>query len=292
MAQIREIKKRMVAVSSIQRITRTMQMIANTKFAAAQRRAQATKPYAERIHRLVGEVAAASGDIDHPLCRRPDTPVGRELLLIISSDRGLCGAFNSNVFRATTHQLRDMKSAGTDAVVDIAGKKAVAYCQFNGIDVRHRCEPGDPPQYDAIERTASQYIEAFTEGEYDAIRVAYMRFESVSRQRPEIMQLLPLTPEITEDAETRTGGALYEFTPSADELLGDLLPSAVKTMLFQAFIDAAVSEQIMRMVAMKAATENAKELGRNLKRTFNRARQSQITTELMEIIAGAAALEG
>jgi F-type H+-transporting ATPase subunit gamma len=141
-------------------------------------------------------------------------------------------------------------------------------------------------------------MEQFAAGQYDAVRVVYMRFISNSRQAPEVMQLLPLKPPVA-DAKTAASAAapsqgaqpLYEFSPSGPELLADLLPLRVKTALFQAFIDAVVSEQIMRMVAMKAATDNARALGKNLRRSYNRARQAQITTELMEVISGAAALE-
>jgi F-type H+-transporting ATPase subunit gamma len=139
---------------------------------------------------------------------------------------------------------------------------------------------------------ADRYMRDFAEGRWDAVRVAYMRFESNAKQTPEIIQLLPISREDAGDEEQAGGTAAnYEFSPSAGDLLDDLLPRSLKTTLFQAFNDAVVSEQIMRMIAMKAATENANELGRDLRRSYNRARQAQITTELTEIISGAAALE-
>jgi F-type H+-transporting ATPase subunit gamma len=301
MAQIREIKKRMVAVGSIARITKTMQMIANAKFAAAMVRAKAMRPFTETIRHMVAEVSAAAGDIDHPLINGPAESPKKELVLVISSDRGLCGAYNGHVFRVAGQALKQLKETGRAYEIDISGKKAVAFCKFRGIAVTNRYSFGDKPKFEEVNQLATRYIEEFTAGTYDAIRVVYMRFESNSRQIPEVMQLLPLKPPTESDQQSAPSGqesaaksaahANYEFSPSSAELLADLLPMSVKASLFQAFNDAVVSEQIMRMVAMKAATENAKDLGKTLKRQYNRARQSRITTELNEIVSGAAALE-
>jgi F-type H+-transporting ATPase subunit gamma len=293
MAQIREIRKRIVAVSTIQRITKTMQMIATAKFTAAVQRASASKPYTATIQRLVAELAEAAGEVEHPLLDGPDEPVGRELLLVISSDRGLCGAYNANVLRAAMAHIRSMRERGVAFDLETSGKKAVGFFKFQKIDLAHRHTIGDKPQYAAIEALASRYIEAFIAGHYDAVRVAYMRFESNARQIPELLQLLPLgtTGLVEAEPAKKTLHANYEFSPSREALFASLLPLAVKAQLFQAFNDGVVSEQIMRMVAMKAATENAKDLGRTLHRDYNRARQAQITTELTEIIGGSAAME-
>jgi F-type H+-transporting ATPase subunit gamma len=296
MAQTREIKKRMTAVATIQRITKTMQMIATAKFTAAVQRASATKPYTHTIRRLVGELAEAAGDVEHPLLSGPSEPVGRELVLVISSDRGMCGAYNANVLRTASRHIHGLRDDGIGLHLETSGKKAIAYFRFQQIDVAERHTIGDSPAYEDVERLASRYIDVFAAGEFDAVRVAYMRFESNARQVPELMQLLPLKPppasgEGDEAAAKAESLATYEFSPSREELLASLLPLAVKAQLFQAFNDAVVSEQIMRMVAMKAATENARDLRRMLHRQFNRARQTQITTELSEIIGGSAALE-
>lgn len=287
----------MVAVRNIQRITRTMQMIATAKFTSALQRAQATQPYASRIRRMVADVAAVEKDTDHPLLAAPGDRKGRELLLVIVSDRGLCGAYNGNVLRMALQHVRSTTGNSTEVVLETSGKKANAFFRFTRVPVATRHTVfGDKPAYEEVRRLADRYIQQFSAGEYDAIRVAYTRFQSASRQVPEIAQLLPLSSP-AEDHETthnENGGepeAQFEFTPSAEELLAVLLPESVKVTLFQAFNDAVVSEQVMRMVAMKAATDNAKDLGKTLRRQFNRARQSQITTELMEVIAGAAALE-
>ncbi len=297
MAQTREIKKRMTAVKTIQRITKTMQMIATAKFTAAVGRTKASQPYTEKIRQLVGEVAGAAGDTSHPLIAGPEQPANKELVLVITSDRGLCGSYNANVLRQAVNHLRDLNTKNTDFRLETSGKKAVGFFKFLKYTIDERHTFGDKPQFEEVERLASRLIEQFTEGAYDAIRVVYMRFISNARQKPEVLQLLPLkSDELTQDAPREEPGGEetsteYDFSPSGRELLDDLLPMAVKTTLFQVFNEAVVSEQIMRMVAMKAATENAKDLGRTLKRDFNRARQTQITTELTEIIAGAASLE-
>jgi len=293
MATLREIKKRMGAVKTIERITKTMQMIATAKFTAALQRARATQPYTERIRQLVAEVSAAAGDVSNVLMDGPSETKNRELLLVITSDRGMCGAYNANVLRKASIARRESFDAGTDVRLEVSGKKGVGFFKFQKTAIDERYQIGDKPKYEDIERIASRYIEDFSNGEYDCVRVVYMKFISNARQTPEVMTLLPLKDAATLDVtgETRGAGAAYEFSPSSEALLEDLLPLSVKTALFQAFNDAVVSEQIMKMVAMKAATENSKELGRGLKRDFNRMRQSKITTELTEIVGGAAALE-
>lgn len=287
MAQIRELKKRMVAVRTIQRITKTMQMIATAKFTAALTRAKATRPYTDRIRGLVGEVSGASGsDFSHPLMASPSTPANRELVLVITSDRGLCGAYNGNVLRKGSQTVKALKVAGKEVVLETAGKKAVAYFRFAKIDIAERHTFGDKPQFAQVEALANRLIGEFTEGKFDAVHVVYMRFISNARQVAESMQLLPLAAPQASGASSN-----YEFSPSGPEILSDLLPKSVVVSLFQAFNDAAVSEHVMRMVSMKSATDNAAGLVRTIRRNYNRARQARITTELTEIVAGAAALE-
>jgi F-type H+-transporting ATPase subunit gamma len=292
MAQIREIKKRMIAVRTIQRITKTMQMIATAKFTASLQRAKSTRPYTERIRALVTEVAAASGDATSPLLATRSPQAGRplrELVLVVTSDRGLCGAYNGSVLRAAAVEIRRRRGNGHEIIVETAGKKAAAYFRFQKVDVAQRHAFGDKPAFEAIAALADRYMADFVSGKIDAVHVAYTRFVSAARQVPEVMQLLPLSL----DSATQSKGAtsVYEFRPSAEVILNDLLPRSVRVSLFQAMNDAIVSENVMRMVAMKAATDNAGGLGRTLKRNYNRARQAKITTELTEIVSGAAALE-
>lgn len=296
MAQIREIKKRMVAVRTIQRITKTMQMIATAKFTAALQRSKATRPYTQSIRSLVGEVAAASGDVSNPLISQTAKPSGKDLLLVVSSDRGLCGAYNGSVLRIAMAEIRRRKGGSREVILETAGKKASAFFKFQKLDIAHRHSFGDKPAFAAVAELADRYMADFIAGRVDSVHVAYMRFVSNSKQVPEVMQLLPLTMDgatAGTDSATAAKGpsTVYEFMPSAEAILNDLLPRSVRVSLFQAMNDAVVSENVMRMVAMKAATDNASGLGRTLKRNYNRARQAKITTELTEIISGAAALE-
>ncbi|MHC4832710.1 MAG: ATP synthase F1 subunit gamma [Planctomycetota bacterium] len=294
MGQIRTIKKRMVAVRTIQRITRTMQMIATARFTAALQRAKASRPYTDRIRGLSGQLASAAGEFVHPLMRPEPEGRKRELYLVISSDRGLCGAYNGNVLKTALQAIRRSKDAGNDVRLETAGRKATLFFKFAKLDVSAKHEVGDKPKFSTISKIANDYMHEFAEGKCDAVRIVYMRFVSNSRQVPEVMTLLPLEPPAAEEGAGTAPSLdrkVYEFSPDAGSLLESLLPKTVVVSLFQAFNDAVVSEQVMRMVAMKAATDNAAGLGRTLNREFNRARQTKITTELTEIVGGASALE-
>ena len=292
MAKTREIKKRIKAVGNIRRITKTMQMIATSKFAKAQQRAVATKPYTEGVFNLVTELAATAGNVSHPLIAGPEGGFrdgAKELTLILTSDRGLCGPYNGSVLRTAMAHLRAHPEAKS-GVIELIGKKGVNFLKFSHIPVASLHTLGDKPEFAAVEAIADSYMARFMAGEVTAVRIIYMRYVSAGRQVPEVMQLLPLKPPAVK-GEGQTGPkALYEFSPPAGELLNDLLPATVKATLFQAVNDAIVSEQVARMVAMKAATDNAGKMRKSLTRDFNRARQAQITTELTEIVSGAAAL--
>lgn len=291
MAKTREIKKRIKAVGNIRRITRTMQMIATSKFARAQQRALATKPYTEGVFGLVTELAATAGNVSHPLINGPAGKTsGRELTLIITSDRGLCGPYNSSVLRTAMGHLRSTPAA-RNGEIELIGKKGVSFLRFNHIPVSRSYSIGDKPTYEDVEKIAESYMARFVAGEVSAVRVVYMRYISAGRQAPEVLQLLPLKPPAkTQQGKEAGYAAQYEFSPEAGKLLDDLLPATVKATLFQAINDAVVSEQVARMVAMKAATDNAGKMRKTLTRDYNRARQAQITTELTEIVSGAAAL--
>jgi F-type H+-transporting ATPase subunit gamma len=292
MAKTREIKKRIKAVSNIRRITKTMQMIATSKFAKAQQRALATKPYTEGVFGLVTELAATATNVSHPLISGPEGGFkadARELTLIITSDRGLCGPYNGAVLRTSMGFLRG-NAAAKAGVIELVGKKGVNFLKFQHVPVAQAHSFGDKPDFETIEALAETYMARFMAGEVSSVKVIYMRYISAGKQSPEVLQLLPLKPPVKKDEGAKGMQALYEFSPPAEELLNDLLPATVKATLFQAFNDAIVSEQVARMVAMKAATDNAGKMRKSLTRDFNRARQAQITTELTEIVSGAAAL--
>jgi len=294
MAKTREIKGRMKAVANIKRITKTMQMIATSKFARAQTEATAAKPYVEGVFDLVRELAATAGDIEHPLITGPALPEAElarkpEILLILTSDRGLCGPYNNNVLRMAIGHLR---AADHPVESELVGKKGVNFLRFNKIKAdRHHTHFGDAPRREDVDRLAQEYMDRFIAGELSAVNIATTRFISAGKQSAEVVQLLPLTPPAAEGDKKDGPDAIYEFTPDRDELLDDLLPTAVKATLNQIFAEAIVSEHVARMVAMKAATDAAGRMGKDLSRKFNRARQAQITTELTEIISGVAALE-
>ncbi|HIO20530.1 MAG TPA: ATP synthase F1 subunit gamma, partial [Phycisphaerales bacterium] len=269
MAQIRAIRKRMTAVGTIARITKTMQMIATAKFTAALTRAKDSRPYTDAIRNLVGEVSSAAGDYDSPLFSAPQS-TGKELVLVITSDRGLCGAYNGNVLRKALQHTRAAKQNNSEVTLETAGKKATTFFKFQKLDARNQLTFGDKPGYEDVARVANRYMDEFSKGEWDKVSVVYMRFESNARQIPEVIQLLPIAADSNE-AVDESSTVNYEFSPSAEEILDDLIPRSVITTLFQMFNDAVVSENIMRMIAMKAATENANDLGKDLKRDYNRA---------------------
>jgi F-type H+-transporting ATPase subunit gamma len=293
MGKTREIKKRIKAVGNIRRITNTMRMIATSKFARAQQRATASKPFTEGVFELVKKIGETAGDsATHPLLSGPagGTPAtAKELTLVITSDRGLCGPYNGSILRVAMAHLRN-NAAAKQGEIDIVGRKGLGFFKFANVTVSNQHVFGDKPEYDTVAQLAQTYMDRFVAGEISKVTIIYMKFISAGRQKPEVMQLLPLRPpESTETGEKKTG-VDYEFSPPAEVLLANLLPAAVKATLYQAFSDAIVSEHVARMVAMKSATDNAGKMGKALTRKFNRARQAQITTELTEIISGAAAL--
>ena len=291
MGNARDIKKRMNAVGNIKRITRTMQMIATSKFAKAQQSSVASRPYTDTLFGLVAQLADSGVGEGHPLLTEPSAE-SNELTLMISADRGLCGPYNGTMVRTTLKHLKGDSAAG-NGPIEVVGKKGATALKFNGYKgFTHHTHIGDKPAYEDVERLADRFTQMFIDGEVSAVRVVYMKYFSAGRQKPEVLQLLPFSaPEVESDENTGSMQEIYEFSPDADQLLDTLLPAAVKAVLFQCFNDAVVSEHIARMVAMKAATDNAGKMGHLLKRQYNRVRQTQITTELTEIISGAAALE-
>ena len=296
MGKTREIKKRIKAVANIRRITKTMQMIATSKFSKAQQRALASKPYSRGIFELVTELAASARDTAHPLIRGPRgvQEGAGHLTLVLTSDRGLCGPYNGTILRTAMAHLRSLPEQGP---IELVGRKGAGFFRFSRMPVaRHHTQFGDTPAYEDVQRLAQDYMDRFVGGQITGVSVVYMRYISAGRQSPEVLTLLPLKAgaDMTGPVDPGTQierGAVYEFSPSVEELLDDLLPEAVKVTLCQCFSDAVVSEHVARMIAMKAATDNAGKMGKALTRQYNRARQAQITTELTEIISGAAALE-
>lgn len=289
MANRRAIVKRRKSVRNIKKITRTMQLIATARFQAAMNRAVASRPYTNKLAELVADLAGAAGDYRHPLLERPEVP--RSALLVLTSNRGLCGGYNANVLRTAMGHLDSLTERGIDSDVYMVGKKGVSAFRFRDRPVhRKHTEFDDKPAYDEVEPLARHLMGRFTAGEVESVYVAYMRFYSAGSQRPEVARVLPFAAdELTGGEESVTSE--YEIRPSAPAVLDRLLPASVRMRIFQAFLDAAVSEQIARMTAMKAATDAAQEMIEDLTRQYNRARQTAITLELLDIVGGANALE-
>ena len=293
MAKTREIKGRIKAVSNIARITKTMQMIATARFQSSHKRAVAAQPYTRKIRELVAELSAVAGSLTSAgagLLAAPESPADRDLYLVITSNRGLCGGYNAGVLRRAASVIRSAQQQ-RNVQVELVGKKGQAFLRFTKIPVhRFHDQIGDRPTYEQIEPLAQQYMDDFQAGRYDSVKVISMAFDTMSSQRPQTLTLLPLAESESGAPQGATAQVDYEFSPDPAVLLGQLLPIAVKAQLFQCFNEAAVSEQIARMIAMKAATDSADKMHHALTRRFNRARQAAITTELTEIIGGAAAL--
>ncbi len=286
MAKPRAILKRRKAVQNISKITKTMQMIATAKFKRANDRAVAARPYTDKLTTLIGELSAAAGDFHHPLmdAREPE----RVAVLVVSSNRGLCGGYNSSIAKVLAGTQEAINERGLPTELHACGKKIKSILKFRGIDTDSFHDHfEDKPTFEEVDAIASEFIERYIAGEIDELHVVYTKFKSAARQTAVSEQVLPL-----KQPEQADGGAPdYIYHPDATSILSDLLPRSVRLHLFQAFLDAAVSEQTARMVAMKAATDNAGEMIKDLTMLYNRSRQTLITTELSEIIGGAAALE-
>jgi len=304
-AKPRAIIKRRKAVENIRKITRTMQLIATARFQQALKRATAAKPYTARITELVEDLAGSTESFEHPLLQRRST-AGRSALLVITSNRGLCGGYNGQIMRTALDYLERQDAAGQDVELHVIGKKGIGYFRFLNRPLTSAVtEIEDRPTFADAERLAEEFMDQFQAGRVDAVHVVYMRFISAGLQRPSLLQLLPMADlggrqdraEHAEDAEIGAAKPKpivppeYEFSPPAERLLTHLLPQAVKTRLYQCLIDAAVSEQVSRMVAMKAATEAAEEMIKHLTQQYNRSRQTQITLELLDIVGGSEAIK-
>lgn len=292
MANPRELDKRRKSIRNIRKITRTMELIATARFKKAMDRAAAATAYTERITQLVGDLTRAGLEVSHPLLEEPES-TNRATLLVLTANRGLCGGFNANLLRAGVRRYRELVSEIPELELEISGKRGVAGFEFRGY------EPGttftqfeDRPAFEEVETIANRYLAAYVAGELDRLDVVYTKFYTVSRQQVTAETLLPLgSLEGVADDEETASQSQYEFLPSPESILEEVVPTSFKVKLFKCFLDTAVSEQIARMVAMKSATENAGELIKSLTRQYNRARQGRITSELMDVIGGAEAVK-
>jgi F-type H+-transporting ATPase subunit gamma len=292
MAKARAIVKRLKAVKNIRKITRTMELIATGRFKRAMDRASQAAAYTRKISEIVADLSRASLEISHPLLEpRPEPRT--TALLALTSNRGLCGGYNAGVLRLVLGRLRETRQSQETLSLEVSGKRGINFLKFQGRAAeRTYTQFEDKPTYAEVEQLANRFIQAFTSHAIDRLQVAYTRFESASRQVATLETLLPIGSLQTQAQKASDERPIeYEFLPSSGEILEEIVPAAFKARLFKCFLDAAVSEQIFRRVAMKAATENADDMIGSLSQLYNRARQTQITSELSEIIGGAAALE-
>jgi len=296
MASTRALVKRRKAIRNIRKITRTMELIATARFRQTMDRATRAEAFTRKIAEMAADLSATATDVTHPLLEKREV-VKRTLLLVITSNRGLCGGYNGAIIREAAAALRRIHPGGTVAdnvYLELSGKRVIAWCRYQGIPSQaNYTHFEDKPQFAQVEELANKYIALYTSGQVDRVEVAYSKFLNAARQIPVVETFLPLAPEALAGKKPTTAAAAveYEFLPSARDILEELLPVSFKIRLFKAFLDAAVSEQIARRVAMKAATENAGEMIRTLSSQYNRARQAQITKEIAEVIGGAESLK-
>lgn len=290
MAKARALDKRRRSVKSIRKITRTMELISRAQFKRAMDRASAATAYTRRITDLVAHLAAAGMQVKHPLLT-PHAENKSMVLLVLTANRGLCGGYNSGVLRASQAAMTERAEQWADLRLEVSGKRGAANFKFRKIPTAETYTHfNEKVRFDQVDLLATRYLDEYAAGSLDRLDVAYMKFESLSRQFPVVETLLPMG-RLGDHSAAGLGGPQYDFLPSAESILDEVVPAAFKARLFKCFLDAAVSEQIARMVAMKAATENADAMISLLSMSYNRARQGQITGELLEIIGGAEAVQ-
>ncbi|GAB3704150.1 F0F1 ATP synthase subunit gamma [Mariniluteicoccus flavus] len=300
-ASLRELRQRKKSVSTTKKITRAMELIAASRIVKAQQRATSAAPYARELTRAVSAVATHT-DIEHPLTTEKENPT-RAAMLLITSDRGLAGAYSSSVIKQGEQLSELLRSEGKEVLPYLTGRKAMAFYQFRHREVEKTWEGfSDSPSYAHAREIADELINAFLrpteEGGVDEIHVVYTRFVSMITQKPEIIRLLPLEVVEADEADERnrpTNGdgdtyPLYEFEPDTETVLDELLPLYVASRIQFCLLQSAASELASRQRAMKSATDNAQQLIERLTREANQARQAEITQEISEIVGGANAL--
>ena len=291
MAKARALDRRRKSIKSIRKITRTMELISSAKFRKAMARAIAASAYTKRITNLVGHLTAAGTEVKHPLLE-VHTEMKKGALLVISANRGLCGGYNSSILRLGLNQLKQLQGEVPNVRLEVSGKRGISAFRFRKHEIAEAfTQFEDKPTFAEVDELAKRYLQWYQSGELDRMDVVYTKFESAGRQFAVAETLLPL-PRLEVETESHSAAKVqYEFLPSAESIVDEVVPASFKVKLFKCFLDAAVSEQIARRVAMKAATESADDMIKSLTRLYNRARQSQITKEIAEVIGGAAALE-
>jgi F-type H+-transporting ATPase subunit gamma len=288
MAKARELKNRIRSVQNTRKITRTMEMVATSKLKRAQDRVAAARPYAERLGEVIGRLLTPELAARYPLLRQPEQ-VRRAAVLVLTANRGLSGAFNANLIREGRTLLRDLRARGVEVELHVSGKKGISFFRFQGENLGNAVtDISDRPTAADAERLVNSLMDGFVAGSFDAVYVVYAKFNSALSTPPTTLQLLP----VQAPADTGRGGEVdYVLEPSADEILGRILPLYVRNGVYRALVETTAGFYGAQRTAMKNATDNAGDMLNALTRTYNRVRQAAITQEIAEIVGGAAALE-
>lgn len=289
MANAKEIRTKIASIQSTQKITKAMEMVANSKMRKTQDRMAATRPYAELIRKVIGHLALASSSVKHPYLK--DRDIKRVGYLIISTDRGLCGGLNINLFKTVITDMNNWQAKGVESDVALIGSRGVSF--FTSIKANILTQVtglGDEPSLSDIIGPVKTMLEAYDTGKIDRLYIVTNRFINTMSQKPTIQQLIPLEPTDDNELKSKTWDYIYE--PDAESLLDVMLRRYIESQVYQAVVENLASEQSARMVAMKAATDNGANLINELQIVYNKARQGAITNELIDIVSGAAAVSG
>jgi F-type H+-transporting ATPase subunit gamma len=289
-AKLRVVRRRIRSVQSTKKITRAMELIASSRIVRAQQRVESSRPYAEQLTKVMEDVASRSASLDHPLLEERPSPASIGVL-VVTSDRGLAGAYNANVLKIAEELLRGVRDRGLRPALYVIGKKGVGYFRFRGVAMEASWQGfSEVPPYDKAEEIGRRLIDDFAEGTIDELHCAYTDFRSAFTLRATAKRFLPIAHEEVRGTGQTTVPPEYLFEPEPAQILDHLLPQYLITKVYAALLESAASENAARRRAMKAATDNADELIKVLTRQANRARQDEITTEILEIVGGAEAL--
>lgn len=286
MAGAREVKRRIRSVDNTRQITRTMELVATSKLKRATDRVYAARPYADALREIVSGLYSPELSERYPILRQPEE-VKRAAVFLLTANRGLAGAFNANLIKQARLLLEELRGRGIETELHVAGKKGIAYFKFRGEKMfTQRTDIGDHPTPEDAESLIGPIRDRFEGGELDQVYLVSSEFRSAMSTPPHAVELLPIRPE-----EGAPAADLYMLSPDGDVILERILPAFVRNAVFTALVENAAAEQGARRSAMKSATDNAGEMLENLTRSYNRARQAQITQEIAEIVGGSAALE-
>ncbi|XKM13549.1 F0F1 ATP synthase subunit gamma [Orbaceae bacterium ac157xtp] len=289
MANAKEIRTKIASIQSTQKITKAMEMVANSKMRKTQDRMAASRPYAELIRNVIGHLALAHLSVKHPYLE--DRDVKRVGYLIISTDRGLCGGLNINLFKTVLADMTEWQAKGVESDLAVVGTRGVSFfTSINTNIVSQVTGLGDNPSLNDLIGPVKTMLEAYDEGRIDRLYIVTNKFINTMSQKPTVQQLIPLPPSEDDDMVAKTWDYIYE--PDAKSLLDVMLRRYIESHVYQAVVENLASEQAARMVAMKAATDNGANLISELQIIYNKARQGAITNELIDIVSGAAAVSG